>query len=149
MLSDIRNTVNTGVEFNLPPNGKGVSLYNGTGGAVAIGDLVMIDYEETAGQEVSAITPATTAFNRRFAVALEAVASGAIGLFQTEGMVEAFVAGSSVSAGDSLKVTNGLNELVKDSTARTSKSIAVAIDAQATAGNVLVTVFLHGEGNIV
>jgi len=150
MWTDIRNREDVNQEFNVPPNGKGVSLYNGTGAAVAAGDVVMIDYEETATGEMQAITPATSTFCRRTAVAMEAIADGDIGYFQIEGECEAFVEGTTdVAAGDSLEVLSGENEWKKDGSARAATSGAVAIDAQAENENVKVTVFLIPEGHTI
>jgi len=146
MRTDIRNRAEIGEMFNVTPNGVGISLYNGTGSAVVIGEVVVIGYEETAGGEMQAIAAATTAFLVRTAVALEAVASLAIGLFQTEGECEALVDGDTdVTAGDSLQVVDGDIAFTKEGSARAQYGAAVAIDAMASAVPALKSVFLIAE----
>ena len=148
LFSDIRNIKNAGIAFNIPPNGRGISLYNNTGSIIALGDVILLEYEETADQEICAIIPVTTAFVRKFAVCIiEAVAIGAIGFFQTEGKVKAFCEGSSsIAKGDSLKLANSENEFKKDGSARAATSVAVALEAYSVATNALKSVWLIGEG---
>ncbi len=123
-----------------------VSLYNGTGGALVLGDIFIVEADETAGQELQAVAVVTTTFDIMTAVASGTVADGAIAWFQTGGFAEASVEGTTdVAAGDFLKVSNGEDDFKKDATSRSTVSAAIAIDAQAANEAVVVTVYLINE----
>ena len=150
MLSDIRNRLNPGIEFNIPPNGKGISLHNNTGSAVVIGEVVIINYEQVAGEEINAIAAATTTFVVRTAVAMEAIADGDIGYFQVEGLFETLVDGTAdVASGNSLELVSGDIAFTYEVSARSQYGAAVAIDAITSATPALKTVFLTGEQHLL
>jgi len=148
MRKDIVDLSKTGIKFDIPEkDGEGITAYNATGNAVALGDVLVLTYGYTAGTEVNVTIPATnTSLYQYIVVALEAVSDAAIGRFQMSGYCEAFVEGTTdVAAGDFLEVLNANNEFKKDGTSRTVNSVARAVEAQAENENVLVTVFLLGE----
>ena len=149
MLSDIRNRKNAGVEFNIPPNGKGMSLFNNTGSAIVLGEVVWIDYEETADEEICAEVVANKTFPVRTAVAIEAIDQDKIGYFQIEGKCNALVYGGAIGAGDYLDADNTQVYFVKDGASRTVVSAAVALEAWATASSALKSVFLIGEQHTI
>ena len=75
-----------GIEFNVPPDGVGITAYNNTGGEVYIGDVVYLTYSGTEGQEVIANLPATnTSPTVLEAVCIEDCAKESIGKFQIKG----------------------------------------------------------------
>jgi len=142
-----------GLEYNLPKGrGTAVILYNGTGSAIAKGDVMEIDYNSsTEGQEVQAIACATsTSIFRRVVVALEVVANGSRGRFCKKGICDAYVYdASTLAAGRHLEVLNGNNEF-KDAggTSRVIESAAVlreAYTASDQGANALKSVYLIGE----
>jgi len=149
MWTDIRNRAEIGQTFNVPPNGIGISLYNATGSAVVVGEVVWIGYEETAAAEMVANVVANKTFPVRTAVALEAIADGDIGLFQIEGECEALVLGGAVAAGDYLEAVASNVYFAEDGAARTTVSAAIALEAWATATAALKSVFLIGEQHTI
>ena len=115
---------------------------------LAVGDVVAI----TAGVAgpLTAAVSTLAAPGQEIAVVCDVIASGAFGRMQTRGFAEAAVEGTTdVAAGDFLKVTNTLNEFVKDGAAKTVNSSAVAIDAQAANNNVVVSVYLLGTPAVI
>ena len=148
---DIVDLTEEGIAFDIPEkNGIGLTVYNGTGSAMAAGDVAVLTFGYAKGSYLQATTPATSSVYQYIVVALEAIASTAIGRVQVFGECEAFVEGTSaVAAGDFLEVTNAKNEFYKDGSSRSVNSPAIAVDAQATAGNVLSTVFLLGDRVII
>lgn len=116
---------------------------------VAAGAVVMIAYGEVAGQEVLAATTATVAFPVMTAVAPAIVAVTTLAWFQIGGLCEASVEGTAaVAAGDFLEVLSTEADFKKDGT-RSAESAAVAVDAQAAASAVIVTVFLIPEQHVI
>lgn len=154
MFVDVRNRLACALEFNIPPNGKGVTLYNDTGSTIARGDIVTVGYDPDGVENIiepkRAIANATTAFPVYTAVAIEDVVDGSVGFFQIEGECQAFIEGTdAVVKGDFLEVLNTANEWIKDGAARTTVSGAIALAAQGAAGNVLTKVFLIGEQHTI
>lgn len=147
MRKDIVDLSKTGILFDIPDkDGEGITAYNATGSTIAAGDVLVLTYGYASGTEVNASIPATSSVYQQIVVAIEAIASTAIGRFQKSGYCEAYVEGTTdVAAGDFLEVLNGENEFKKDGAARTVYSVARAVDAQALNSNVKVTVFLFGE----
>ena len=149
MISDIRNRKNAGVEFNIPPNGKGISLFNDTGSAIVLGEVVWIGYEQAADEEICAKTVANKTFPVRTAVAIEAIEDDTIGYFQIEGKCNALVYGGAVVAGDYLEAMASQVHFIEDGTSRTTVTAAVALEAWATASAALKSVFLLGEQHTI
>ena len=116
---------------------------------MAVGDVAVLTFGYAKGSYLKATTPANSSVYQYVVVILETIASHAIGRVQVFGECEAFVEGTAdVAAGDFLEVTNGKNEFYKDGS-RSVNSAAIAVDAQADAGNVLSTVFLLGDRVII
>lgn len=135
--------------LTIEENGKKyVSAYST--GARAVGDVVMLTYSNTAGQEVTAADAATSTFPVRTAVAATVNAGTELSWFQVEGIAEASVDGTDdVAAGDFLEVLNTADDFIKDGTSRTTVSGAIAVDAQTTDAPVVVTVVLIGEQHTI
>jgi len=144
-----------GREYPIPEKGgMGITLYNATGAATAIGQPVMITYHQTAGREVQASAIATSAFAAKVAIALEVIASGAIGYFQTSGECEVLVADTAgVTAGKFLEVLGDATSFIEDGAVRTTVSCAVLRDAVASGEGsgspVLKTAILIGEQHTI
>ena len=151
MRKDIVDLAREGIAFDIPEKGGvGLTVYNGTGSAMALGDVAVLTFGYASGSYMKATTPATSSVYQYVVVALEAIASTAIGRVQIIGECEAYVEGTTdVAAGDFLEVTNTKNEFYKDGSSRSTNSAAIAVDAQATNSNVLSTVFLLGERVII
>lgn len=115
-------------------------------GTLAVGDVVVISYDEDGPETAAA---ATSTVYQQVGVVCTAATVGLEVLLQTRGFAEAYVEGTTdVAAGDFLEVLNGENELKKDGT-RSANSVAVAVDAQAENKNVLSTVFMLGERALI
>ena len=147
MLSEIRNRVTTGIEFNLPPNGNGITLYNASGAAITKGDVFLIAYSSTAGQEHQTKAQATSSVvgGQRFVTAIEDIAAAKIGYFQVEGTVaECNVLGhASLVIGSRLKGVDAQEYLTFDhATVGTAKACAIALEAHTTVAAALKKVLL-------
>lgn len=151
MRKDIVDLAQTGIMFDIPEKqGVGVTAYNATGSAQAAGDVAVLTFGYASGTEVNAGVAATSSVYQYVVVALDAIASGAIGRYQISGYCEAAVEGTTdVAAGNFLEVLNTEESFKKDGTSRTTNSVARAVDAQATNSAVVVTVFLFGERVII
>lgn len=116
--------------------------------ALAVGDVVVVAYNASGPVTAAA---ATSTFPVRTGVVIdEASAAGEQIVVQVGGLCEAYVEGTTdVAAGDFLEVLNAENEFKKDGASRTTVSAAVAVDAQATDGNVLSTVYLIPEQHTI
>lgn len=132
-MHGIRHRNYSGNEF---VDGQGVhvtTLYCAT--AVAAGEVRIIEYDGVYGEK--AVTPTgAMAFNVDTVVALEAVAAGNIGLFAKGGaIVEAKVA-TGVAVGDHLELiadgTNYITDGTSGSTARSVRTAAIAMEANAS-----------------
>lgn len=146
METIIRNKAEIGEIFNVSPNGRGISLYNGTGTAIVVGEVVLIAYEETDGYEMQAIEAITVTFPVRTAVALEAIADGDIGYFQIEGECLALVDGTAnVTDGDSLELVSGDIAFTYEASARAQNGAAVAKETYTDSSDALKKVFLFSE----
>lgn len=145
----IRNRAEVGETFNVPPNGRGISLYNATGSAIVVGEVVWIGYEEADGKEMVANVVANKSFPVRTAVAIEAIANEEIGLFQTQGECLALVMGAAVLAGDYLEAVASNVYFAEDGASRTTVSAAVALEVWATSSSALKKVFLLGEQHTI
>ena len=135
--------------------GEGVILYNATGSAIVKGEVVLMGYDDTSGREASAIVAATMAYGVRTAIAMEAIADGAIGRFQISGLAEALVDDTgTLAAGRFLEVLNTGTYLVDDgTTTRNTTSVGVLKDAVTAAEGggsaVLKTVMLIPEAHTI
>lgn len=115
-------------------------------GTLAVGDVVVIAYDEDGPETAAA---ATSTVYQQVGVVCTAATVGLEVLLQTRGFAEAMVEGTTdVAVGDFLEVLNTENEFKKDGT-RSANSVAVAVDAQAANSNVLSTVFMLGERVLV
>ena len=142
--------------FPIPgKQGTGVYLYNGSGSQISAGQPVMVVYAVTAGQEMKAAAPATSAFVVYTAIALENVADAAMGKFQISGLAEALVDDTStLAAGRFLEILNAGTYLVDDGgTSRKTTSAAVLKDAvtvgEGSGSAVTKTVMLIGEPHTI
>jgi len=125
-------------------NKRYVSAYNETGTATVIGEVVIIDYANDYA--VKAIVAATKTFPVTTAISLAIAAAHALDWYQYAGEAEALVDGDTVdvAVGDFLEICNTALAFVKDGSARTTLSAAVAVDANATT-SALKTVILIPE----
>jgi hypothetical protein len=132
-------------------NASIVSLYNGTGGDLVVGEVVVIAYDDAAGAELCVATAATIAApGVRTAVAAEAVTDDTFGLFYVGGLCQALVNGTTdVDAGDFLEVINGADNFIKDGTSRAITSAAVAVEAYTDATDALKWVVLIPEQHTI
>ena len=124
-----------------------VKLYNGTGGALALGTVCMVNWDGDEETTPTAIALATATPPRDVVVAAEAIADVTYGWFVQEGWVEALVEGTTdVAKDDFLKCTSGTSTtaFIKDGTTITAASAAIAAEAQAANSAVLTKVFLMG-----
>ena len=132
-----------------PLLGNALTLYNGSGGEIAKGQVCLVDFAKDDLKEAKA-TPlsAAIAFPVLLAVATEVVADTKYGVFQTFGEVDALVEGTTdVAAGNFLKVDVSVSTtgFIKDGTSRSAASGAIAKAAQADNSEVLTSVFLLGQ----
>lgn len=119
-------------------------------GTETAGDVIQVNYQDTAGQEVVAGTPATTAFATKTAVVIATPGGAGLAWVQVGGLAEAGVEGTTdVAAGDFLEVLNTESAFKKDGASRTANSGAVAVDAQAADSVVVVTVMLINESHVI
>jgi hypothetical protein len=137
MFTDIRNRSKTGLEFNTSPNGKGITLYNASGAAITKGDVFLIAYSSTSGQEHQTQAQATSSVvgGQRFAVALEDIAAAKIGYFAVGGYVAVcnVLGHASLVIGSRLKGVNAQEYLTFDhATVGTAKACAIALEAHTT-----------------
>lgn len=135
----------TGVETN--EGNRMVRLYNNTGAATVQGGVYQVTWGATEATLVQVIAGAATTVDVEMVVAEGVVAIGAWGWFFWGGMCPALVEGTTdVSVADFLKFVTGTssNGFIKDGTARTGKSFAIAYAAQAANSAVLTKVFLLG-----
>ena len=142
------------IEDEYPYKKNAVMLYNATGGAIAKGQVVTIGFANTALKQAQCIANVTTTFPVKTAVAVKAVANAKFGVFQTGGIIDALVTGTSVIAGDFLEVITGDTAFREDGAARTTVSGAIALAAQAGGGadggtGVLTSVFLINEQHTI
>ena len=152
-----RDNVQVGAMFNVPGNGRGVTLFNDRVGAIAKGEVVLIGYDPDGSngllQGMQALAVATSSFVVITAVAMEAVAVDAIGYFQISGVCSyALVDGTAdVVAGDFLEVINAGTAFIKAGTSRTLGSGAIALGAQATdlGAGTATPVYLIGEAHTI
>ena len=148
-----RNQV--GVTFNVPGNGKGITLFNDRATAIDKGEIVLIGYDPdgTNGllQGMQALDVATSTFVVFTAVALESVAVDAIGYFQVSGYcADADVDGTTdVAKGDFLEVINGADGMIKAGTSRTLGSCAIALEAVTADADTSAEVYLIGESHTI
>ena len=104
-----------------------------------------INYTDTAGQEYTAVAPATLAFPQRIAVP---VVGGTVGLqwFQIGGLISALVDGTAdVASGDFVRVINAGTAFIVSGGTATVQAIddsAMAQAAQATDSAVAISVLL-------
>lgn len=138
------------VEYNSSgETGWAIRLFKPTGAALVKGAVVKIAYSGQASgdPQVATVTSGAAAFDR-VVVAAEAVSSGTFGWFFFAGVCDAMVDGTTdVTLGDYLKMVAGTDNdaFIKDGTALTINSCAVAMAAQASDANVLTKVRLLGE----
>jgi len=149
-----RDNVQAGVTFNVA-NGKGITLFNDTAGAIAKGQIVLIGYDVDGNdgllEGVQCIACATNSFVIYTAVAMEIVAVDAIGYFQVSGVCSyALVDGTAdVVAGDFLEVINAGEAMIKAGASRTLGSCAIALGAMATDAGTATPVLLIGEPHTI
>lgn len=116
--------------------------------ALVIGDVVVVSFSATGPLTAAA---ATSSVYQQVGVVCEAAAAADAWVkIQIAGPAEASVEGTTdVAAGDFLEVLNTENDFKKDGAARTVYSVAVAIDAQASATPTVVSVWLLGDRNLI
>lgn len=126
--------------------GQNEDVYCYIPAAKAKGEFQVIqhDGDETFSPKVG--DAATLAVYQEVGVVLEAHAAAGYGWVRVEGIVEALVDGTTdVAKDDYLEVLNTAISAVKDGTARSVNSVAIANEAQTTAGSTtLATVTLLG-----
>lgn len=134
----------------IPAGVDGKSYMSAYEATTTLGDVVQLNFINTAGQEVTAAAPVTTSFPTMTAVAIATRGTAGIGWYQIGGIVEAGVEGTTdVAAGDFLEVLNTESAFKKDGASRTTNSGAMAIDAQAANSVVVVTVMLINQQHVV
>lgn len=125
-----------------------LSAYNRVGAAVKQGQVATINYVTTYG--TAAIANATKTFPVRTGVFMYRQAADDLCWLQIGGKAKALVDGTTdVAAGDSLEVLNTGTAFVKDTTARSALSGAIALEAQAANEAVLVDVELIPEQHTI
>lgn len=125
-----------------------VRLINNSGGALVKNQVVLVEYTGLGTTNPGVITVAAKTPNYFAVVATEAVAASAFSWFVFQGYVDALVEGTTdVAVGDFLKLVAGTSStgFIKDGTAKTTKSFAIAHAAQATDSAVAAKVYLFGE----
>lgn len=132
-------------------------LYNGTGGALAVGTVLRVGYdgdEETNPRVVSVVTALANVYVETVVAWGPATGSGSIpdatwGWFAAQGYVEALCYGATdVDKDDSIKVVYNASypiSFIEDGTARTVNSVGIACAAQTAATETLTLVYLFGE----
>lgn len=126
-----------------------IAVYNETGAARERGDVATLAYSNDYGTE--AIAVATTTFPVCTVVFLDAVPANGLAWVQIAGeCAEAKVDGTTnVAAGDFLEVINGGTAFIKDGTARTTVSAAVACEAVTADAATLAKVVLIPEQHTI
>jgi hypothetical protein len=130
-----------------------VRLYNGTGGAIVAGTVLLVHYTGAPSTSPQVKVTATNTPTREVVVAPYAVPTATWGWFCCGGWVDALVEGTTaVAAADLLKIVQatGANSFIKDSsTVYSTGTIAVAGAAQAAGGEVITLVELLGGKAII
>ena len=137
----VRKTGVAGHRFETPDGGMGIELL--THGAVAKGEVYQMNMNNSTANPFITKAVATAAYPEKVVVALEAIASGAVGCFQLYGMCDAFCEGTTdIVAGDYLQVTNGLAYFTTESTTKSVYSSAMALEAYTVAAAALKKIIL-------
>lgn len=115
------------------------------------GEVLVKSFDGDEETNPKAVEAATATFQQKVVVASED--QGSTAGFQwcaVEGEIQALVDGTTdVAKDDFLEVINGADGLTKDGTSRTTVSVAIAREAQATNADTLTNVYLIGEGNTI
>ena len=120
-----------------------VLLYNGTGAAITFGPandagkFYMVDLSGVTTTQPRVIACAVSTPPKNVVVAVETVASATFGWFAYSGVVNCALHGTTdIAVGDYLKFTIATSAIavLKDGTAETASSIAIAMIAQTTDG---------------
>lgn len=125
-----------------------VRLYNATGGALVAGATYMVDFDGDEETNPKVIACAAVTVDVQVVIAQEATATASWGWFTYAGYCDALVEGTTdVAKDDYLKIVAGTSatSFIKDGTARTSDSGAIATAAQTANSSVLTKVFLLGD----
>lgn len=115
------------------------------------GEILVRDYDGDEESNPKAVASATSAFPKKIVVATQD--QGTSAGFQwcvVSGECQALVDGTTdVAKDDYLEVLNGADGLIKDGTARTTVSCAIAREAQATDADTLTDIYLFPETNTI
>jgi len=115
------------------------------------GEILVKSFDGDEEMNPKAVTPATSTIFQRVVVATED--QGSTAGFQwcvVEGDCEALVSGSAnVAKDDFLEVVNGADNLIKDASTRSEKSVAIAREAYTTSADALKKVSLLGERSVI
>ncbi len=115
------------------------------------GTPMIVTYDGDEASLVKAVAPATLAVYQEVAVVPRLIGSAAENVWcQTRGICEVLCDGTTdIAKDDYLELINAETALIKDSTARSTNSVAIATEAYTATPDALTTVMLLGDRVIV
>lgn len=117
-------------------------IYNGTGGSLAVGTPVKVNYGTTNNPQVAALADDTEIYEFGIVVK-DAIANLSWGWVQTRGSVACTVASSTYTAGHGFKIYKGAVTTTGAGYARGANDFGVIVVGGTTVTSI--TVYLHGE----
>lgn len=141
----------TGLQGSRKRVGMNEYVYCYVGAAKAKGEFQIISWDGDELTSPQITDPATLAVYQEVGVLTKAMTAAGYAWVQVAGKCEALVDGTTdVAKDDYLEVLNGAISATKDATARSVNSVAIACEAQATAGSTtLADVILLGGPVII
>lgn len=117
----------------------------------AAGTPMVVTYDGDEASLVKAVAPATSSAYQLIAIVPKLIGSAAENVWcQTRGICEALINGTTdIAKDDYLEVLNTGTAMVKDGTARTVNSVAIATEAYTASTDAQYTVMLLGDRVIV